>query len=327
MKYYKYIKDEGTFDEKSQLPKLGEIFQENFTPLNWLWRIKDSVNYNSLLWQEVTEEEYLIQEAKKRYPIGSIVIDIRNNEEDIFIDTHDQFHFNSITNILYFNKSLRLYCTDPYNNIGVPSDVWAEIKTQNTMEKKIKGYKLIKSEYLVPARRILNCLPDNDHHPLSMINHEDDIDKLKNAGVLDLWFEPVYTPTYKVGDWVYIEGTYGSLDLPLKTEGDIVQIEEIDNSYVSYVRHGKKCSGSSLSGIKRLATEAEYKKYLEPKVIIKGYTAKIGETSVTFGCQTYSKEFIIELANCLDNNGFNFMGSNTNYKEEILKLRNYYESR
>jgi hypothetical protein len=300
------------FDD--EVPK-GCIIPENFEYKDK--RTQPAFN-SSMHWKEVTKEEYLIQQAAKRYPAGTEFISARYNREGISNGVFTYYTGISFTSIstngrhVYFKDSL--------------IEKWAEIKTENTMEKKIKGYELVKSEYLAPARRILDCMPSNDHHPLGIIGHKDDIERLKNAGVLDIWFEPVYIETYNVGDWVYIEGTAGSLGLPLKSTGDIVQIDEISALDVTFVRHGKRCA-SNPANIKRLATESEYKKYLEPKVTIKGYTAKIGETTVTFGCQTYSKEFIIELANCLDNNGLRLMSSDTNYKEEILKLRDYYESR
>jgi hypothetical protein len=58
--------------------------------------------------------------------------------------------------------------------------------------KKIIGYRLIKPEYLVPVRRILICDPIHDKAPIGNIATNHDINLLKKAGVLELWFQPVF---------------------------------------------------------------------------------------------------------------------------------------
>jgi hypothetical protein len=58
-------------------------------------------------------------------------------------------------------------------------------------EREIIGYKLVKP-YAIPARRILKCEPMYDYAGLGLITAKGDIEALQQAGVLDLWFEPVY---------------------------------------------------------------------------------------------------------------------------------------
>lgn len=71
---------------------------------------------------------------------------------------------------------------------------------QETMEKEIIGYKLIKPEYEGAAAKLI--YNGDKIHGLVQVNSEWNI--LKEAGVLDLWFEPVFKEekTFKVGDWV-----------------------------------------------------------------------------------------------------------------------------
>jgi hypothetical protein len=63
---------------------------------------------------------------------------------------------------------------------------------ENNMNKEIIGYKLVKPKYTTATRRIINCDPKYDHFGINTLNGEGDIKLLKQAGVLDLWFEPVY---------------------------------------------------------------------------------------------------------------------------------------
>ena len=69
------------------------------------------------------------------------------------------------------------------------------------MEKKIVGYKL-KEEcqiYKEPALKICNTIAnwENSLKPYDIdVYQKGYIDKLRNAGVLDLWFEPVYKEEY-----------------------------------------------------------------------------------------------------------------------------------
>lgn len=75
------------------------------------------------------------------------------------------------------------------------------------MEKEIIGYKLIKPEYEEAAKAICDeCVywRRNDLYNLDAKTEKLSIPNLKNAGVLDLWFEPVYRgeeKVFKVGNF------------------------------------------------------------------------------------------------------------------------------
>ena len=83
---------------------------------------------------------------------------------------------------------------------------------EKTMKKEIVGYKLIKPEYRQAA---LGLIPTSVYlSSPKLISKEGNnyldstcatINNLRKAGVLDLWFEPVYEEEFKVGDWVTFE--------------------------------------------------------------------------------------------------------------------------
>lgn len=66
----------------------------------------------------------------------------------------------------------------------------------NNMEKKIIGYRLIKPEYSQAAERIANCSNWAAFETNLLYYNwcKDTKEKLEKAGVLDIWFTPVYEP-------------------------------------------------------------------------------------------------------------------------------------
>ncbi|RPH25969.1 MAG: hypothetical protein EHM93_19765 [Bacteroidales bacterium] len=79
------------------------------------------------------------------------------------------------------------------------------------MEKKIIGYKL-KDAYLHLKEVAADIGNYNRGYDVQkfLLTEEDKtayngIQALKKAGVLDLWFEPVYKDEYKIGDWVVVK--------------------------------------------------------------------------------------------------------------------------
>jgi hypothetical protein len=77
-------------------------------------------------------------------------------------------------------------------------------KEREMKEKELIGYKLIKPEYKEAALKLCKVCAfanyENYDFGANSINQKN----LKEAGVLDLWFEPVYKNDnpFKVGDWV-----------------------------------------------------------------------------------------------------------------------------
>lgn len=81
------------------------------------------------------------------------------------------------------------------------------------MERKIIGYKLKYPEWKCAALEIANIscadkIDPDESYDLSVEVHDISIPNLQKAGVLDLWFEPIYEePKFNVGDWVVVLDT------------------------------------------------------------------------------------------------------------------------
>lgn len=81
---------------------------------------------------------------------------------------------------------------------------------QSTMEKKIIGYKLIKPEYANVSANIVGW--NHPMYKLEKVTDQEYIKKLQKAGVLDLWFEPVYEQLFKEGDSIIFLKSFDGVD-------------------------------------------------------------------------------------------------------------------
>lgn len=108
---------------------------------------------------------------------------------------YDGNHDNNGTNCWYHKVSFR------NNPVELTLEEWDSIinkKALDMNEKKIIGYKLIKPEYLEAANEI--CKKVNTGTSIEEFSflrigiNRLSIPALKDAGVLDIWFEPVYEP-------------------------------------------------------------------------------------------------------------------------------------
>jgi hypothetical protein len=80
------------------------------------------------------------------------------------------------------------------------------LKQNNMEEKEIIGYKL-KEDCKQYEEAALKIMDTRWGDPKYLVTVDSVIDKLKKAGVLDLWFEPVYKEiSFKLGDWIFCEG-------------------------------------------------------------------------------------------------------------------------
>jgi len=115
-------------------------------------------------------------------------------------------------------------------NNNLKNNFWT-LKKQDNM-KEIIGYKLIKPEYREAACQIGGCILYGQSSILSKIFSLDKqsfaINKWKEAGVLDLWFEPVYKEEKTLPK---INGYYGVLEKSYVVYGcakfNIKYIEEL----------------------------------------------------------------------------------------------------
>ncbi len=197
---------------------------------------------------------------------------------------------------------------------------------ENPMKKEIIGYKLVKPEYKEAALKISNTVTnwENSLMPYDVsIRQTGYIKKLTEAGVLNLWFEAVYKEEdkFKPGDWVRWTGV-GAVTAKIHKRTRDYNGKQC---YVLDVNGNLETHDSCSVEYLRLATPEEIKAAQKPVVSIKGYKAEIFEDKVKFGCQEYSKEFILTLRKCIESNGFDFSFNGKSFVWEIEEIAKYYE--
>ncbi len=147
-----------------------------------------------------------------------------------------------------------------------------KFKIQETENKKeIIGYKLIKPEYLEAAfsiAKLQNKTKENLKKLMGDSINRMTIDFFKEAGVLDLWFEPIYKKQFKVKDWLTIVQNVSYLNKTFQVEQEM--LENVPNDYT--LKH-KTFGAYRFPDQIRLATKEEIEK-LQEKV----YTLGINET-------------------------------------------------
>jgi hypothetical protein len=187
---------------------------------------KNTHNGDFFLLQDI--ELYEEEKPKEQELIKNPMYTIKELEERkdlvIYLDSQEEFNkLKTITKKLtihYYGKHCyslykRNYSAESNKNNAKGYDdvniiVIDQIKELNMEEKEqtkeIIGYKLIKPEYFEAASMIVfgnkaGSVLWRNNKVENRICH---IDKLKKAGVLDLWFEPVFfeEETFKIGDWV-----------------------------------------------------------------------------------------------------------------------------
>jgi hypothetical protein len=336
MKYYKCLNN-----GNATIPQpweIGKIYPEDSHPDKFFINTKDSFKAHPSRWKEVEESEYLLQIAKEKYPVGTVFYSAEFKSKHVSngnFEYYRETNFESVStggrhiysknrnenpkwaeiiskpeeitkeefilpdkwcvkvssqnrNILdewrkqqsgykegkklvfylvndrcYDNSYCSYTCNLPsegkYKEITFEQFENYVLKNKTMGNKRIIGYRLIKPEYesAVTSLTGLSNFPTFQYYGEFEAYQRYDLvrDKLKDAGVLDLWFEPVFGED-------------------------------------------------------------------KPDIKIKGYKAEISDNQVVFGCQIYSKEFVLQLAKCLEQNDFKM-----DNKDEILKLAKYYESR
>jgi hypothetical protein len=141
--------------------------------------------------------------------------------------------------------------------------------------KQIIGYKLIKPEYKEAAENIV-ALGVNWKVGKSFIevmeNNPDDYytKKLKEAGVLELWFEKVYGEEFKIGDWIISTNDIKSIVFKIESINEEYYECENDNFGIVALRKDKEDL--------RLATTEEIAK--AQKTIVKMYSSNKGEFEI-----------------------------------------------
>lgn len=171
------------------------LFLENY--YNWFNSKKDLPIYTFEQFKEMyLEEEFVLPEKWCVKVTDKTHKTISENSYRIFPN-----YETYITSMLLSSKSWNSWdlnrdaIKEGYTEITFEQFKKYVLK-QETMEKEIIGYKLIKHEYSDAAREIVDLdLPltvDRITPKTKTGNSTVMYDRLKKAGVLDLWFEPVY---------------------------------------------------------------------------------------------------------------------------------------
>jgi len=148
-----------------------------------------------------------------------------------------------------------------------------KIEKNNMENKKLIGYKLIKKELEKAACQI--ACGNNAGWALEIITLKDQINKLKEANVLDIWFEPVYENEFKIGDWIYITNSDCGISADIK-KGFVGQIKEIEiestniYGYSNIFTYTNGSKSSNRDNCLRLATKEEIEKTTEKVISMNG---------------------------------------------------------
>lgn len=146
---------------------------------------------------------------------------------------------------------------------------------QEDMDKEIIGYKLKEDceKYIPALDEVCKCFSFGNHmFDIGSVYYE----AFEEAGVLNLWFEPIFKEKFKVGDWV-METWASSPYYNLKA----FRIIRINNEIAIYDRQGEcKITLSNL----RLATSEEIKKTLVEEAVKRGFKGgvKIDKTPLNY---------------------------------------------
>lgn len=215
------------------------------------------------------------------------------------------------------------------------------------MEKEIIGYKLKEScaKYQSAVFSLLSVHKFNCPIQGYDLSQKWSIDICRNAGVLDLWFEPVYESPFKIGDWVTLDifklknsfydkaEFYCYTKLPSKTvcienfgcngrvywENKFIIIK--DNDYEFPIDCFRKATSEEVESVKT------------PNIIINDYKGEFFPNYVQFGCAKIEKNMIIVIYQLMQlyNESDLYkgitnvtIGKGTFTKEQIKKIVEYY---
>lgn len=166
---------------------------------------------------------------------------------------------------------------------------------EKEMEKEIIGWKLVKPEYNEAALKIANLVDWGVSYRDKKIDAHtpQTIERLKEAGVLDLWFKAVYAPEFKVGEWVTWTITPMVTGKIVKYNNDACYALDVKGNLVSH----DSCHRKYL----RKATEEEIKKASISLPKINGkQCVDNGDKTITCGCTTKSFDWILGVFYAMD---------------------------
>lgn len=176
----------------------------------------------------------------------------------------------------------------------------------------------------------------NDNGIYGNVESSHDIEKLKDAGVLELWFEPVFTEEFEVGDWITVIEDISSGWLK-NTKCRTFQITREKNKYQRGEYFG--VSGAGYTNVElyakfRLATPEEIKAAQIPQITINGYKGEFFDNYVKFGCAEIDKNWFLQFYEIMrtitySNKEIEFVtiGKGTFAKDQIKEIAEYYNKK
>jgi hypothetical protein len=173
------------------------------------------------VYAETLEEAQYITQKQREICGNSAYLD-KNMYYRFCKDNRDNYGYNSNSYLIEAS----------WNNYKITHEFTFEEFKQFFMkqEKEIIGYKLVKEEYKEAALKLCNTVSNWENvlakYDIS-INQKNYIKKLTEAGVLKLWFEPVYVPEKPKEIIVNM----GEFNLTVKKDGIFHSSEDI-TSYV-----------------------------------------------------------------------------------------------
>lgn len=302
MRYYKclspcYITWE--FDEIHKITAESRVFCDK----TLAFYVKESPKH----WEEVSEAQWMIQEGLG-LPDQWFVLyvdDRPNNDVKEYLNANYKVHanykvntkhkINYIREFTYYgvkkiNGQLVHFSSDYINKfkgcLMLTVEEFNKLKENKMMnendDKKLIGYRLIKPEY---AKAVLaieggyaigSAIADSQ---ILKVSHDTAIRKLKDAGVLETWFIPVYNTIVKPirnGDWVKDKNSSNPARQCYTATANTIQLRTVfgradDHTYYDIKDY-------------RLATKDEIKLAHEFKLpTINGYMGRIEEELVIYG--------------------------------------------
>lgn len=242
-----------------------------------------------------------------------------------------------------------------------PAEFYLETLKLNTMpvkqtERKLIGYKLSGRASAEEIARILNCSAELYEHDLFFGQQHLDslvLKKVKELGVLDIWFIPVFEDEIKIkfkeGDFIHISNDGGRFSshgefqkiMGLSTKEFLEQFKDAPKTdVIEFIKYSEfsNCDNiivGKMNGFYyafgneserrrknyRIATSDEVNKAKSRKFLGTFEIVKTQDGGLTIGCQTFSKEEIDTYRRIYDLIDRHFNGIDISDKiEELIKL-------
>lgn len=262
--YFDPKPSQGFSAQKGYIAIVTEGFDGEYITVKWITKTEQmNGGYELCSFRKATEEEInLIKQEKTNKLPKEYIVKCGNDIETAAVCTHikeyDCQHYDYYKYVIAHTGQLSSDLKDCNVHEQIPSKVehfptfsfneWERLLKQennkNMKNQELIGYKLIKPEYNQQVVQIMGC--DNSSYKGlttgtlvteggvigNVNNHPEYLENLKEAGVLDIWFEPVYGVT----EWVE---NMGDFDLNVKNNVVMHKSEDI-TQYVNDVHEWAK---------------------------------------------------------------------------------------